>query len=147
MCEQGRRLGAVQGPGETLAAAVRILAGHGLAQRPADRRHPDIRWYRLYRGDNAALAVTVAQQVVHLQHQRRGRCQAELAGYGGAVGAADPDTNQVTRPDTDRPGIAKAIAGTGFPGQHGALHQLSRGVTIRPGLATEDAPHNPRRTR
>ena len=142
-CLQGRRRGVIQSPGKTLAAAIGIAAAHGLAQRPTDRRHADICRHRFDRRADAALAVAVGQYVMHLQHQRRCRRQAELPRYRRAIGPADPYADQITRAHANRPGITKAIAGTGFPRQHRALDQLGARVAIGARLAAEDAPHNP----
>ena len=142
-CLQGRRRGVVQGPGKTLAAAIGVAAAHGLAQRPTNRCHADIGRHRFDWRTDAALAVAVGQHVMHLQHQRCCRRQAELPRYRRAIGPADPYANQVTRAHANRPGIAKAITGAGFPCQHRPLDQLGTRVAVGPRLAAEDAPHNP----
>ena len=82
---------------------------------------------------------------MHLQQQRGSGSQAELAGHRGAVRATDPDADQMTRTNADGPGIAKAVAGAGLPGQGRTLRQVGARVTIRACLATENAPDDPGR--
>ena len=111
--QQGRRRGVIQGPGKTLPATIEVILVHRLAQRPANRSYTDAARHCLHRRDNAALAVTVAQHIVDLQHQGGCRRQAKLPGHRGAIRAADPYTDQVTRPHANRPGVTKAVAGAG----------------------------------
>ncbi|MNJ44991.1 hypothetical protein D3C77_400650 [compost metagenome] len=80
---------------------------------------------------------------MHLQHQWRRRRQAELSRHRCAIGPTNPDANQIARPDTNRPGIAKAVAGAGLPGQLRTLYQFGMGVTIRPCLTTENTADDP----
>src|SRR5690606_37549485 len=101
---------------------------------------------RIDRRRDAKLAVAIYQQVMHLQQQRRGGSQTELTGHWRTVRSTDPDADQMTRTDANGPGVAKAVAGTGLPGQRGPLRQLRARVTVRPRLAAENAPDDPRRT-
>src|SRR5690606_30737750 len=116
-CQQRGWCGALQRPGETQTPAVGVVPAHRLPQRPADGSHTDLGRLWVRRCGDTTLAVAIDQQVVYLQQQRRSGGQAELARHRGAVRATDPDTDQMARADTDGPGIAKAVAGAGLPGQ------------------------------
>ena len=114
-----------------------------MSQWPADRRHAHFSRLRIKRLGNPALAVTVDQQIMHLQQQGRGRGQPELPRHRRTVRPANPDTDQVARRHTNRPGVAKAITGAGLPGEARALHQLRTRIAVRARLAAENSPHNP----
>ena len=110
---QGGRHGAIQRPALALLQAMgRISRGQRQAQRPAALRSADAG-----RTGGVVGASLSRKHGGDVMQQRRGGVGAEMAGVGRAVWPADPDANGVARRHAQRPGVAKAEAGAGLPGQ------------------------------